>query len=266
MYWAPTLPPVVRLVLLLLAILVWATDSVSAQGWRVPLVTDVPSVQELARGAVAGDGRCPPRCARLENTGVRTMRTESPSSQLPGSDDSHRFRDALIGSTLGVGVGAGTLFLLSGSDLSDRNDQRRYADDERVRAQGAALLLVIGGAPIGAVLGAGLADNGLPGEALVAAGLGEVIFAGMGLLLGLGGAALMEGGSHAQQVGVGLGAGLGAAVGAALGATLSGRERDGALSFQQGAWSLGLPDITIQPTFRNEEPIVANVPLVTASF
>jgi hypothetical protein len=138
------------------------------------------------------------------------------------------------------------LYVLSDADLSDRTDRRRYGDDGELRAQGAALLLIVGSAPIGAVLGAGLVDDGLPGEALFAAGLGELVVGGMGALAGIG-------------------AGLGATVGAALGATLSARDGRGALSFRGGAWSVGVPDVAIRPRFRHDVPIAAHVPLVTVS-
>lgn len=263
-HWVSTLTSTARLLVLLLIVWVWETDSVSAQALRAPLALDVPSVDELARRALDRERLRPTRHNLGDDRLVR-----SPAQPLtplsPESEDSPRFRDALIGSTVGVGVSVGTLFLLSGSDLSDRYDRGQYADNERMRARGAALLLVVGSAPIGAVLGAGLADNGLPGEALLAAGLGEFIAGGMGVLVGIGGTALMGGGSQAQRVGAGVGAGVGAAVGAALGAMLSAREGHGALSFRQGTWSFGVPDITLHPTFRHDQPIAAHMPLVTAS-
>ncbi|MEF8815607.1 MAG: hypothetical protein V5A58_02345 [Salinibacter sp.] len=158
------------------------------------------------------------------------------------------------------------LALLLDADLSDRRARAQYGDNEELRAQGVALLLILGSAPIGAVIGAGLADDGLPGEALFAAGLGELIVGGMGAVVGIGGTALVGGGPQTQQVGAGVGAGIGAAVGAALGATLSARDEHGALSLREGGWSVGVPDITIRPAPQRDLPVVARISLVTARF
>lgn len=265
-HWVSTLTFTARLLFLLLVVWAWGTDSVSAQALRAPLALDVPSVDELARRALDRERSRPTRRTIGGHRLVRSPRRGQPPSFLAlDSEDSPQFRRALIGSAIGVGVSVGTLFLLSNADFSDRYDRGQYGDNEGLRARRAALLLIIGSAPIGAVLGAGLVDDGLPGEALLAAGFGEFIAGGMGALVGIGGTALMGGGSQAQRVGAGVGAGVGAAVGATLGAMLSAREGHGALSFRRGTWSFGVPDITIRPTFRHDQPIAAHMPLVTAS-
>lgn len=249
-------------------LVVWARAAAPAPGQtvRAPLSLDGPSVEALARRAVEQRGVRPAMPATPAGRGLRFRLRGSPLSLRPSPPDGPpRFRRALLGSAIGVMVSVGTLYVLSDADLSDRTDRRQYGDDGDLRAQGAALLLIVGSAPIGAVLGAGLADDGLPGEALFAAGLGELVVGGVGALAGIGGAALVGGGAQGQRVGAGIGVGVGAAVGAALGATLSARDGRGALSFRGGTWSVGVPDVTIRPGFRHDSPIAAHVPLVTAS-
>ncbi|MEF8864458.1 MAG: hypothetical protein V5A20_01705 [Salinibacter sp.] len=198
--------------------------------------------------------------------GRSPLRGPAPASPPTDPESLPRFRDALLGGVVGVSVSVGMLALLSDTDLSDRRARAQYGDNEELRAQGVALLLILGSAPIGAVIGAGLADDGLPGEALFAAGLGELIVGGMGAVVGIGGTALVGGGPQTQQVGAGVGAGIGAAVGAALGATLSARDEHGALSLREGGWSVGVPDITIRPAPQRDLPVVARISLVTARF
>ncbi|WP_263785430.1 hypothetical protein [Salinibacter grassmerensis] len=264
--WSRALAPLARAVVLLLAVWAGATAPASGQAVRAPQSVDVPSVDELARRAVERSGARPSMLATTEGGKMRSrLRGRPPAPLLPALDGSSRFRRALLGSAAGVTVSVGTLLLLSDADLTGRHDQGRYGDNEELRAQGAALLLIVGSAPIGAVLGAGLADDGLPGEALFAAGLGELTVGAMGALVGIGGAALIGSGTPGQQVGAGVGAGVGAAIGAALGATLSAPNGRGALSFRGGTWSVGVPDITIRPTLRNDVPVAARVPLITAS-
>ncbi|MCS3700881.1 hypothetical protein GGQ20_002198 [Salinibacter ruber] len=253
---------------LVLLVIVWvgAALPVSGQAVRAPLSFDVPSVDELARRAVERRGARPGMLATTEAWGTPSRLRGSPlSPRPPAPDGPPRFQHALLGSAIGVTVSVGMLYVLSDADLSDRTDRRRYGGDGELRAQGAALLLIVGSAPIGAVLGAGLVDDGLPGEALFAAGLGELVVGGMGALAGIGGAALLGGGPPGQRVGAGIGAGLGAAVGAALGATLSARDGRGALSFRGGAWSVGVPDVAIRPRFRHDSPVAVHVPLLTAT-
>jgi hypothetical protein len=253
---------------LVLLVIVWvgAALPVSGQAVRAPLSLEGPSVEALARRAVEQRRTRPSMPATPVGRGLRSGLRGSPlSPRPPAPDGPPRFQHALLGSAIGVTVSVGMLYVLSDADLSDRTDRRRYGGDGELRAQGAALLLIVGSAPIGAVLGAGLADDGLPGEALFAAGLGELVVGGMGALVGIGGAALVGGGPPGQRVGAGVGAGVGAAIGAALGATLSAQDGRGALSFRGGTWSVGVPDATIWPSFRHDVPIAAHVPLVTVS-
>ncbi len=253
---------------LLLTAWMWGSVPVSGQAVYAPLSCDVPSVNELARRAIDEDGPKGPRArrpfVRKSLPGHSPLR--GPASASPPTDPESlpRFRDALLGGVVGVSVSVGMLALLSDTDLSDRRDRAQYGDNEEPRTQGIALLLTVGSAPIGAVIGAGLADDGLPGEALFAAGLGELIVGGMGALVGISGTALVGGGSQTQQVGGSVGAGIGAAVGAALGATLSARGEHGALSFREGGWSVGVPGITIRPAPQRDLPVVARISLVTA--
>ncbi len=266
--WGRVPTSITRPYLLLLIAWAWGAVPVSGQAVHAPLPRAVPSVSELARRAIATDGPWGPRAGRPfvreSSSGRSPLRGLAPASP-PGAPESlPRFRYALLGGAVGISVSVGMLALLSDTDLADRHDRTQYGDTEERRVQGAALLLIVGSAPIGAVIGAGLADDGLPGEALLAAGLGELIVGGMGALVGIGGTALVGGGPQAQQVGAGVGAGMGAAVGAALGATLSARDEHGALSFRDGGWSVGVPDITIRPTPYRDLPVGARVPLVTA--
>ena len=265
-HWFWALVPPARALVLLVIVWVGAALPVSGQAVRAPLSFDVPSVDELARRAVERRGARPGMLATTEAWGTPSRLRGSPlSPRPPAPDGPPRFQHALLGSAIGVTVSVGMLYVLSDADLSDRTDRRRYGGDGELRAQGAALLLIVGSAPIGAVLGAGLVDDGLPGEALFAAGLGELVVGGVGALAGIGGAALVGGGPPGQRVGASVGAGVGAAIGAALGATLSAQDGRGALSFRGGTWSVGVPDATIWPSFRHDVPIAAHVPLVTVS-
>lgn len=265
-HWFRGCAPLARALVLLVIVWVGAALPVSGQAVRAPLSFDVPSVDELARRAVERRGARPGMLATTEAWGTPSRLRGSPlSPRPPAPDGPPRFQHALLGSAIGVTVSVGMLYVLSDADLSDRTDRRRYGGDGELRAQGAALLLIVGSAPIGAVLGAGLVDDGLPGEALFAAGLGELVVGGVGALAGIGGAALVGGGPPGQRVGAGIGAGLGAAVGAALGATLSARDGRGALSFRGGAWSVGVPDVAIRPRFRQDSPVAVHVPLLTAT-
>ena len=265
-YGSCTLVALAHALVLLFVVGAGTAVPVLGQAVRAPLSLDGPSVEALARRAVEQRGARPGMPATTEDRGMRSrLRGRLLFPRPPAPDGSPRFRGALLGSAIGVAVSVGALYVLSDADLSDRPARRRYGDGGDLRAQGAALLLIVGSAPIGAVLGAGLADDGLPGEALFAAGLGEFIVGGLGVLAGMGGAALVGGGPQGQRVGAGIGAGVGAAVGAALGATLSARDGRGALSFRGGTWSVGVPDVTVRPSFRHDSPIAAHVPLVTAS-
>jgi len=265
-YGCCTLVALAHALVLLFVVGAGTAAPVLGQAVRAPLSLDAPSVEALARCAVEQRGARPSMPGTPEGWEVGSRLGVSPlSPRPPAPDGSPRFRGALLGSAIGVAVSVGALYVLSDADFSDRPARRRYGDGGDLRAQGAALLLIVGSAPIGAVLGAGLADDGLPGEALFVAGLGELFVGGMGALVGIGGAALVGGGPQGQRVGAGIGAGVGAAVGAALGATLSARDGRGALSFRGGTWSVGVPDVTVRPSFRHDSPIAAHVPLVTAS-
>ncbi|MCS3641306.1 hypothetical protein GGP70_001988 [Salinibacter ruber] len=265
-HWFRGYAPSARALVLLFVVWTGTAASASGQAVRAPLSLDGPSVEALARRAVEQRRTRPSMPATPVGRGLRSGLRGSPlSPRPPAPDGPPRFQHALLGSAIGVTVSVGMLYVLSDADLSDRTDRRRYGGDGELRAQGAALLLIVGSAPIGAVLGAGLVDDGLPGEALFAAGLGELVVGGMGALAGIGGAALVGGGPPGQRAGAGVGAGVGAAIGAALGATLSAQDGRGALSFRGGTWSVGVPDATIWPSFRHDVPIAAHVPLVTVS-
>ncbi|MCS3628024.1 hypothetical protein GGP85_001616 [Salinibacter ruber] len=156
-HWFWALVPPARALVLLVIVWVGAALPVSGQAVRAPLSFDVPSVDELARRAVERRRARPGMPATTEAWGTPSRLRGSPlSPRPPAPDGPPRFQHALLGSAIGVTVSAGMLYVLSDADLSDRTDRRRYGGDGELRAQGAALLLIVGSAPIGAVLGATL--------------------------------------------------------------------------------------------------------------
>jgi len=159
-----------------------------------------------------------------------------PPSPLSLDDEGIKFSRALAGSTIGAAVGG----LLGGLIIAaaDQDRDRPYADDEN-SPEGAALLLIAGGPPAGAVL-----NTAIPRDhtgAYVMSVLGELVLGGVGAFLG----AALGGDSDRGQLigGLALG-GTGVILGAAGGAVLAvPGGRGGGLSYEDGTWSVRVPAV-----------------------
>lgn len=159
-----------------------------------------------------------------------------PPSPLPSDDEGVQLSRALAGSTLGAAVGG----LLGGLIIAaaDQDRDRPYADDEN-SPEGAALLLIAGGPPAGAVL-----NSAIPRDhtgAYVMSVLGELVLGGVGAFVG---AALGGDSDRGQLIGGLTLGGTGVIVGAAGGAVLAAPDGPGgALSYEDGTWSVRVPAV-----------------------
>jgi hypothetical protein len=256
-----------RLLLLTIFVSSLPTSAVAQPRGTVRTLT-IPEVERLAQRVVEGhrgdqgwglSGALLGRSASVPRVS-RPVSAEGPAPlRRDASEAPHRFRGALIGSTVGVGVSVGTLLILSDDNFFERSDRETY-DDRGAQAGGVALLAIVGSAP----LGAGLGESEAIGQILVASVLGELIVGGMGALAGAGTPALFGGDASAQNTGAAIGAAAGAAVGSALGATLEARQSDAALSVRDGEWTLRVPRVQVRPSLRPGRFATVHVPLLTA--
>ena len=267
----PRIPLVLRSESAMIAVLMALLPVTAPAQERASLsVLSVPSVQALAHHAVSEVPRASHQSLSTWSRGQRpTAWRPHPSSARPllvDDESPHRFRGALIGSTIGVGLGAGALLILSGVDWDERYNRAPYGDDGELRARGAAAIAILGSAPLGAVIGADLAEAETISEALVAAGMGEFIFGLTGVVMGAGTASIVGADEHGQSVGGLVGLGVGAALGSALGAVVAAQEQSAALSVRDGTWRVGLPPVSVHPVLGDRPSAVVHVPLVAAQF
>lgn len=238
----------------------------ASYGQPMPSLISVPSVETLARRATVSHSFSGP-APRWDgqSRGIHLDDRLAPALHSGEEESPNRFRGALLGSTFGVGLSAGLLLIASDSDWGDRYENNYSDDEEHLRASGLALLIVLGSAPVGAAIGAGLADEGLLGEALLTGVLGELVVGGTTALAGAGIASWARANNRKQNVVAGVGLSVGAAVGAALGATLVGRQHEEVLSYRDGAWRVGVPFPSVRLVSHDRSAAV-HVPMVRARF
>ena len=217
----------------------------------------VPSVETLAERAVAP----------LEASHALRIRGPRSSAMVRAKEETpSRFPRALLGSTIGVGLSLGTLLAVSGADWDERHENEYYDDGDQLRAQGLAVLIVLGSAPVGAAIGSGLADEDLLGETVFMGVLGELVVGGTVALAGAGITSWAGGTDRTQNIAAAVGMSVGAAVGAALGATLVGRDQASGLSVRDGQWQVSVPNVSLRPVLHDRLSVGVHVPLVNARF
>lgn len=180
-------------------------------------------------------------------------------SSFPQADDDSQFANAVLGSTLGAVVGGvlGGLIIAAAADTENR---RTFRNDENF-PEGAALLLIAGGPPTGAVLYTDIPRD--HSGSYMMGMIGELVLGGGGVALGV----VLGGDSQNGQLAGALSLGIpGVVLGAAGGAVLGAPDRPsptGALTYADGDWTVSSPTVRPGVHLQPEPGLYGRVSLVT---
>lgn len=193
---------------------------------------------------------------------ARLLASAERPSQHDELPDPH-FGRALLGGTLGAGLGTGLGLLLlheaSRIDSEDDwRDSRRESPEERVAGMAAMIGIasIVAGGPIGAVEGGRIERR--KNDAYVGAAVGEFVFGVLGYVV----ANRLDENTFSRLVGLGTGAALGSATGAILVASQQKNKR-GLFQKNEGHWTMAPPMVRLHPNLSTRHPPSVRVTLMS---